>query len=109
MTDTRHGRKGENDMKKRLKKTIALFGAAAMTLSLAACGSSGEEETGGSAAGQEAGSDEGGEEIKTVSVHMPTVYDLPDSQMVEDAVNEITEEKYNIHLDLNYINSGNWQ
>ena len=40
---------------------------------------------------------------------MPTVYDLPDAPMVEDAINQITEEKYGIHLNLTYVTMGNWQ
>ena len=29
--------------------------------------------------------------------------------MVEDAINQITEEKYGIHLNLTYVTMGNWQ
>ena len=31
-------------------------------------------------------------DVKEVSLHLPTVYDLPDAPMVEDAINQITEE-----------------
>ena len=48
-------------------------------------------------------------DVKEVALHMPTVYDLPDAPMVEDAINQITEEKYGIHLNLTYVTTGNWQ
>ena len=31
-------------------------------------------------------------DVKEVALHMPTIYDLPDAPMVEDAINQITEE-----------------
>ncbi len=37
---------------------------------------------------------------------MPTIYDLPDAPMVEDAINQITEEKYGIHMNLTYVSNG---
>lgn len=97
-------------MKKRFKKIVALFGAAAMVASLAACGGgdSKKEEGSSDSAKTESGT-EGSGEVKSVNVTMPTVYDLPDAQLVEDEINKITEDKYGIHLDLEFINMGNWQ
>ena len=96
-------------MKKRFKKIVALFGAAAMVASLAACGGgdSKKEEGSSDSAKTESGT-EGSGEVKSVNVTMPTVYELPDAQLVEDEINKITEEKYGIHLDLEFISMGNW-
>ena len=85
-------------MRKNIRRTAAVISAAAMAVSLAACGG------GDSASSKESGKDE----VKTVNVHIPTVYDLPDAQKVEDDINKITEEKYKIRLDLNFITTGNW-
>lgn len=86
------------EMRKNIRRTAAVISAAAMAVSLAACGG------GDSASSKESGKDE----VKTVNVHIPTVYDLPDAQKVEDEINKITEEKYKIRLDLNFITTGNW-
>ena len=94
-------------MKKRFKKLAALLGMAVIVTSLAACGGG----NGDSASSGQSGSDSapgGNEEIKSVNVTIPTVYDLPDKDMVEEAINKITEEKYQIHLDLEFITTGNW-
>lgn len=90
-------------MKRELKKAAALLGVAAMTASLAACG-------GGDSSKSEGSSSTSGEstEVKTVSVTIPTVYDLPDASKVEEEINKITEEKYGIHLSLDFITTGNW-
>lgn len=82
-------------MKNKIRQVIALAGATAIVFSLGACGGGEGEKT--------------KDGIKNVSVHIPTVYDLPDAQMVEDKINEITEEKYKIHMNLNFITTGNWQ
>lgn len=87
-------------MKKGMKRFVALAGTAAMVASLAACG-------GGDDGAAKGTSDEGG--IKSVNVHIPTVYDLPDADKVEAEINKITEDKYKIHMDLNFITTGNWQ
>lgn len=88
-------------MKRNLWKAAVLAGTAILSLSLAACGKDG--------AGRESGSKEKAkEEITSVNVHMPTAYDLPDAQLVEDEINKITEDKYKIHIDLNFISTGNW-
>lgn len=89
-------------MMNNLKQMAAFLGTAMMTVSLAACGGGGNSPDGEAVQGSS------GESVKSVSVHMPTVYDLPDAQAVEDAVNAVTEEKYKIHLDLTFINTGNW-
>ncbi len=88
-------------MKKSWKRMTAVVGAAAMAMSLAACGS-GSGSTGSGNTGDTDG-------VKTVAVHIPTVYDLPDAEEVADEINKITEEKYKIHMDLNFISTGNWQ
>ena len=83
----------------------AVVGAAAMAMSLAACGSG----SGSSASSKSTGSTGDTDSVKTVAIHIPTVYDLPDAQEVEDEINKITEDKYKIHMDLNFISTGNWQ
>ena len=100
MTD---GTGGEKEMKKTWKKWTAAAGAAVMALSLAACGSAGD----GNASSK--GAEKNADSVKSVAVHIPTAYDLPDAQQVEDAINKITEEKYKIHMDLNFVSTGNWQ
>ncbi len=78
-------------MKKSVKRMLTVCGAAAMMLSAAQITAFADGD------------------VKEVSLHLPTVYDLPDAPMVEDAINQITEEKYGIHLNLTYITTGNWQ
>ena len=78
-------------MKKSVKKALTACGAAAMMLSAAQISAFADGD------------------VKEVSLHLPTVYDLPDAPMVEDAINQITEEKYGIHLNLTYVTMGNWQ
>lgn len=78
-------------MKKRFCKRVTLLTVAAMAVSMAATMTAGAEG-----------------DVKNVNVTMPTVYDLPDAQLVEDEINKITEEKYGIHLDLEFISMGNW-
>lgn len=90
-------------MKKGMKRFIALAGTAAMVASLAACGGGDKAESNSS----ENGKGES-EEVKSVNVTIPTVYDLPDADKVETEINKITEEKYGIHLDLEFITTGNW-
>ena len=62
-------------MKKSVKRMLTVCGAAAMMLSAAQITAFADGD------------------VKEVSLHLPTVYDLPDAPMVEDAINQITEEK----------------
>ena len=78
-------------MKKSVRRMLTVCGAAAMMLSAAQITAFADGD------------------VKEVSLHLPTVYDLPDAPLVEDAINQITEEKYGIHLNLTYITTGNWQ
>ena len=78
-------------MKKTIRRMLTVCGAAAMMLSAAQIIAFADGD------------------VKEVALHMPTVYDLPDAPMVEDAINQITEEKYGIHLNLTYVTMGNWQ
>ena len=71
-------------LKKSVKRALTVCGAAAMMLSAAQISAFADGD------------------VKEVSLHLPTVYDLPDAPMVEDAINQITEEKYGIHLNLTY-------
>ena len=84
-------------MRKSMKRWIALGGAATMALSLVACGGDGTESGKGNSG-----------KVKSVNVTLPTVYDLPDAEKVEAEINKITEDKYGIHLELEFITSGNW-
>lgn len=78
-------------MKKNMKKMTALLGAAVMTASLA----------GGTTVWAD-------DKVPSVNVTIPTVYDLPDAELVEEEVNKIAEEKYGVHMDLEFIPIGNW-
>ena len=102
----------------KMKKVIALISAAAMVVSLAACGgsdssggSSSEGSTASESSSSEGGSDSAGGsgEVQEVALHLPTVYDLPDAEMVEAEINKIAEEKYGLRFDINFISTGNWQ
>lgn len=108
----------EYQVKKNRKRIFTILGGIAMAAALAACGASGNTGSANSTAGGTAGAVSGSEttskaqksqEIKSVNVHIPTVYELPDAKVVEEAINEITEGKYGIHLSLNFITSGNWK
>ena len=95
-------------MKRFLKKAAAVMTAAVMGVSLAACGS------GTASAGGEGSAAAGGESaaaggtITEVNVCIPTVYDMPDAEEVETAINEIAEPKYGVHLDITFVSTGNW-
>ncbi|MCM1236750.1 MAG: ABC transporter substrate-binding protein, partial [Ruminococcus flavefaciens] len=58
-------------------------------------------------AGEESANEES-TEVKSVNVTIPAVYDLPDAGLVEDEINKITEPRYGIHMDLEFITLGNW-
>lgn len=77
-------------MKKTVVKMLTAAGAAAMLLSAAQMTALADGD------------------VKTVALHIPTVYDLPDADLVEDAINELMEERYGLHVDITFINSGNW-
>ncbi len=63
-------------MKKTVRRMLTVCGATAMMLSAAQITAFADGD------------------VKEVALHMPTIYDLPDAPMVEDAINQITEEKY---------------
>ena len=48
------------------------------------------------------------DEIKTVNVWFPVNYDCPDAELVQDAINAISEERYGIHYNLTVIGFGNY-
>lgn len=48
------------------------------------------------------------EDVQTVVLAMPSIYDMTDEAMVEEAINAITAEKYGINFDLLFIPMGNW-
>lgn len=87
------------------KKPLSLLLVGAMTLSMAACGGSDTSET-GSTAGAATGTssaesaenvDDG--EIYEVVIQYPTLGTTPeDLQLVEDALNEITEPEIGVHV-----------
>ena len=90
----------EYQVKKNRKRIFTILGGIAMAAALAACGASGNTGSANSTAGGTAGAVSGSEttskaqksqEIKSVNVHIPTVYELPDAKVVEEAINEITE------------------
>lgn len=107
------------------KKALALTLAAAMSIGLlAGCGSS-TSSTGGSdsteAAAPAETSEANGEEASAAEedlreselvtldlVMMSSGKEEPDITMVEEAMNEILEEKYNINVDLTFISYANY-
>lgn len=94
------------------KKITALFLVGAMTLSMAACGSSSQGDSSnasGSAAGTDTSSVESGGSAEAVDLDVENVEDLyvtwpslggapTDLQMVEDAVNEIVTPKLGVNV-----------
>lgn len=101
----------------KMKKVIALLSMAAMIASFAACGGNNTADSSntansGSTSDNESSSDSAdsteSQEIQEVALHLPTVYDLPDAELVETEINKIAEERYGLHFDINYISAGNW-
>lgn len=75
-----------------MKKFACLLLALALTLSMAACGSKSENEAG----------------VKTVVVALPTMGDMTYAEEVQSEINAISEERYGIAFDLEFITYGNW-
>ena len=48
------------------------------------------------------------DEIKTVTVWFPVNYDCPDVELVQDAINAISEERYGIHYNLVVLSWGQY-
>ena len=95
-------------MKMKSKKIPAILLAAAMTLGLTACGG-GSGDAGNNSGNAGAGaSDGGGGNIPNVVVAMPTMFDVNDAQLVSDAINAISAEKYGVTVTLEFIAVGNW-
>ncbi len=99
----------------KIRKFLAIALAGAMTLSLAACGGSGSAGSAGSGSGNAgggsesaAGAGESTAEVENVVVAIPTFFDVKDAQMVADAINAISAEKYGVTVTLEFIALGNW-
>lgn len=88
----------------KLKKLLVIFLAVAMIFGLAACGDS-SSEVSGNGSGSGSGNSGG---IQNVVVAIPTMFDIKDSQLVTDAINEISAEKYGVTVTLEFIAVGNW-
>ena len=108
-------------MKKRL---IAFFAALCMVLSMvAACGNSESSGSGNNAAADTTGSGKdtsGGdaaaadeevlEDIREVNMLYLSMGPIPTGlQAVEDAINEITENEINVHVNIEMIETGNYE
>ena len=78
-------------MKKTVRRMLTVCGATAMMLSAAQITAFADGD------------------VKEVALHIPVVYDMPDAPMIQDAINQITEEKYGIHMNLTCVSMGNWQ
>lgn len=48
------------------------------------------------------------EDVKTVKVCIPNYNSPADTDVVEESINEILEEKYGVRMDLEFIATGNW-
>lgn len=102
---------------KKAKKTLAIFLALAMTVSLTACGGASENnsstsKTDGSTESSstaDSSQEDTPEEVKTVTMWIPSMYDMPLGPQVQDAMNAISEEKYGIHYELSFVNWGNYE
>ncbi len=89
------------------KKVLAAMLVAAMTTGLTA-GCGGGTNTDANANGDAPGTEAANEEIYECVVEYPTLGETPaDLQLVEDALNEITEEKIGVHVTFYPINAFN--
>lgn len=85
-----------------MKKFLALFLSIGMLMSLTACGSTSDPESSPSDSGT-------GEEITHLVMAFPTWTGAPaDTQMVQDAINEITVEKLGIEVELQIYDAGSY-
>lgn len=97
------------------KKILSMLLALLMVLSLAACGggdSTPDDDTPGSTPGNtsEPSSSGGDGEIKHLIMAFPTWTGAPaDTQMVQDAINEITREKLGIEVELQIYDAGSYR
>lgn len=103
--DARH-RERKNIMK-ILKKLFAGVLCSAMLLSASACSSQPAASTAGDN-GSAASTGTESKESSTVVVAIPSAYDMPDSEEVQNAINAITESKYGIKYEFMFIPTGNW-
>lgn len=96
----------------KMKKLLTFVLTAAMTLGLTACGGGSGDGSGSAANSSDgvgaAGSDGSAEAVQNVVVAIPTLFDINDSQMVADAINEIAADKYGVTVTLEFIAVGNW-
>ena len=100
-------------------KILSLLITLAVSASLVACaGGSGSADSDSSAnAAAEDESDvkdndsegNGNGEVKTVTMWIPALYDMPLASEVQDAMNSVSEEKYGIHYELTFVNWGNYE
>lgn len=99
----------------KLKKVWSSLLVAAMTFSLAACGNgnSGTAENAGSA--ENVGNTENvadnvsaSGETKEITVAIPCMSDMEYADDVQNAINEIAEERYGIKYNFEFISYGNW-
>ena len=98
---------------------LSLLITLAVSASLVACaGGSGSADSDSSAnAAAEDESDvkdndsegNGNGEVKTVTMWIPALYDMPLASEVQDAMNSVSEEKYGIHYELTFVNWGNYE
>lgn len=99
---------------KNWKKITAALLAGTMMLAATACGSgsSGTQSSTGaqsqSVGDTEAAAEAENKEIKSVTMWLPTPYDMPLLPQVNEKINEISEERYGIHYDITFINFGNY-
>lgn len=98
----------------KLKRILCGALVGAMALSMGACGNNANSANTGTNAGTVASGDESGEdgatigEVQNVVVAIPTTYDMTDAQMVQEAINAISAEKYGVTITLNFVALGNW-
>ena len=102
----------------KLKKLLSCILAAAMVLSVAACGGNSSQTTSqdntGAQAADSAKEDNGDAaqaqngDMVTARAALIGVLDMTDAPMVQEAMNEILAEKYGIQCELTFISIGSW-
>lgn len=103
-------------MKKRMRRVLSLLLIGAIGVTAAGCGDAttqssdaAETKSSDSIAGEtEAARKQPDGEVTTVNLTMPTAYDASDTQLVQDALNEVLGPKYGLNIELTIVNFGSW-
>jgi len=93
-----------------MKKRIISIALSLLTIAIIAtgCVNSNNANTGNNGSSENSGDTSEKGEAPTINVCLPTLGNVTDVAKVEDAINAITEDKYNLKIKLTYVEFGNW-